>query len=282
MQWAGLRRAFPWRIGLLMCSIPALALAALLAWFRWELPPLEGYYLMAYWESSKSTERPENTTQIQWLYKAAPGRQSEPVIRQDIDSNGSGFPPIGLSSSARERGWTQLVKMPVQRWKSFELASFLQEDFYGNRTFREVIVEPLFTICVIPFLVLYVVVIMRQELAAEWRRLHEEVYGDEFTFDWRALWRQFKEQIREWKYRFIAGTKASLLNRQSDPKEQPFVTRNEKPFHAEADKPLRSEKPIVLATSPAKPKHHAIFPGAAAVRDGNVPPKPWHESQWID
>ena len=109
MQWPDLRRAFPWRTGLLMCSIPTLALAALLAWFRGELPPLEGYYLMAYWESSKSAERPENTTQIEWLYKAAPGRQSEPVNRQDVDSNGSGFPPIGLSSSARERGWTRLV-----------------------------------------------------------------------------------------------------------------------------------------------------------------------------
>ncbi len=28
MQWLVLRRAFPWRTGLLMCSIPALALAA--------------------------------------------------------------------------------------------------------------------------------------------------------------------------------------------------------------------------------------------------------------
>jgi len=34
MQWPDLRRAFPWRTGLLMCSIPTLALAALLAWFR--------------------------------------------------------------------------------------------------------------------------------------------------------------------------------------------------------------------------------------------------------
>jgi hypothetical protein len=281
MQWAGIRRAFPWRTGLLMCSIPALALAAFLAWFRWVLPPLEGYYLTAYWESSKSTERPENTTQIQWLYKAAPGRQSEPVISQDVDSNGSGFLLIGLSSSARERGWTQLVKMPIQKWKSFELASFLQEDLYDNRTFREVIVEPLFTICVIPFLVLYVVVIMRRELAAECRRLHEEVCGEEFTSDWRALWRQFKEQIRAWKYRLIAGIKASFSNPHSDSKEEPFVTRNENSFHAEPDKPLESEKPVVLADSSSKPKHHAIFPGAAAVR-GIVPPKPWDESQWID
>jgi len=60
MQWAGIRRAFSWRTGLLMCSIPALASAAFMVWFRWELPPLEGYYLTVYWESSKSTERYSN------------------------------------------------------------------------------------------------------------------------------------------------------------------------------------------------------------------------------
>jgi hypothetical protein len=199
MQWPVLRRAFPWRTGLLMCSIPALALAAFVAWFRWELPPLERYYLMTYWESSKRVESPESITQIEWLYKTAPGGKSEPIIRQDVDSNGAGFLPIGLSSSAHERGWIDLIKMPVQRWKSVELASFLQEDFYDNRTFGEVIAEPLSVICVIPLLVLYVVVIMRQELAAEWRRLYEEVYGDDFSSDWHVLWRRFREQLRAWK-----------------------------------------------------------------------------------
>ena len=58
MQWAGLRRAFPWRTGLLMYSLPALAFALFVAWFRWELSPLEGYYLMTYWESSKTLRSP--------------------------------------------------------------------------------------------------------------------------------------------------------------------------------------------------------------------------------
>lgn len=74
MQWPALRRVFPWRTGLLMCSIPALALAAFLARFRWELPPLEGYYLMVYWQSSKGAERPESTTQTEWLYTMSPGQ----------------------------------------------------------------------------------------------------------------------------------------------------------------------------------------------------------------
>ena len=88
--------------------------------------------------------------------------------------------PIGLSSSARQGGWTQLVKMPAQSWNSSELESFLQEDFYGNRTFGEVIAEPLFLLCVIPFIVLFGVILMRQELAEEWRQLYAE-----------PLWRRF-------------------------------------------------------------------------------------------
>lgn len=265
-----------------MCSIPTLALAAFPAWFRWELPPLERYYLMTYWESSKRVESPESITQIEWLYKTAPGRKSEPVIRQDVDSNGMGFLPIGLSSSAHERGWIDVIKMPVQRWKSVELASFLQEDFYGNRTFGEVIAEPLSFICVIPLLVLYVVVIMRQELAEEWRRLYEEIYGDDLSSDWHVLWRRFKEQLRAWKNRFVATTKASLPSRQSDSKEPLWIAGNKKSIRAEPDTLLRSEKPVVRVASPAKPKRHLIFPGAAAIRNDGLPPKPWDESQWID
>ncbi len=207
MQWLVLRRAFPWRTGLLLCAIPTLALVTFLAWFRWELPPLQRYYLMTYWDSSKHAENPASMTQIQWHYKSAAGRKSEIAIPQDVDSNGAGFLPIGLSFSAREGGWTQLVKMPVQRWKSVELANFLQEDFYNNRTFGEVIAEPGSFLCVIPLLALYAVVMMRQELAVEWRRLYEEVYGDEFIFDWNAVGSQFKKQIRGWKHRLFARCK---------------------------------------------------------------------------
>src|ERR1700744_1325348 len=112
MQWSVLRRAFPWRTGLLMCSIPALALAAFLAWVKLELSPLQRYYMMTYWESSKNVESPGSVTQIEWLYKAVPGRKSEIVIPQDVEANGPGLFPIGLSSSARERGWNELVKAP--------------------------------------------------------------------------------------------------------------------------------------------------------------------------
>jgi hypothetical protein len=282
MQWASLRRAFPWRTGLLICSLPTMALALFLAWFRWELPPLEGYYLTAYWESSRNIENPESTTQIQWLYKAAPGRKSEPVIRQDVDSGGSGFLPIELSSSARRWGWIQLQKTPIERVKSSELARFLQEGFYDNRSFRQVIVELLLYVYVIPFIVFYIAIMIRQELVAEWRRLCEELCEEEFTFDSHALLSQLSGQIGVWIYRQIASAKTGGARGESSPKEKPPQAANQNTPRPEIGSTFRSEKPSLSAVSPARPQRHLIFPGAAAVRNGNAQPRPWDESQWID
>jgi len=282
MQWPVLRRALPWRTALLMCSIPALALAVLLAWFRWELPPLERYYLMAYWDCSRHAENPESTIQIEWLYITAPGRKSQIAIPLDVDSNAAGFLPVGLSSSAREGGWNDLVKVPAQRWKSSELESFLQEDFYDHRTFGEVIAEPLSFICVIPLLVLCVAVMIRQELVCEWRRLYEEMYGVEFASDWTALWWKFSERLQDWKGHLLAGAKARLSRRQLEPEGKSFAAANQRSFLPEGGPPLSGAKPVVPVVSSAGSTRYMIFPGAAAIRNGNAPPKPWDESQWID
>lgn len=282
MQRFGFRRAFPWKTALLVGSIPALALTMFLVWLRWELPPLQAYYLVTYWESSKSAQKSASTTPIQWLYKAAPGRKSEPLIDQDVDSNGSGLVPIGLSFYARQNGWTQLVKTPVQNWRSSELENFLKEYFYGNRTFREVLSEPLFFIVVIPFILLFGVMLMKREIVEEWRELYAGPFGDDLIFDMPALWRRCKEQMNNWKGHLIANTKAGLSNRQSEPNEHAFAATNVKPYHAEVCTPLGCEKQVVLAASPVKPKRHLIFPGAEAIRNGDGPPKPWDESQWID
>ena len=282
MQWPVLRRAFPWRIGLLMGSVPALALAASLAWFRWELPTIQRYYLVTYWESSRHAETPASTTQVEWLYKAAPARNDEIVIAQDVEPNGAGLFPIGLSSFARERGWTELVKAPTERWKSSELESFLQEGFYDNRTFRQLIAEPLAFMYVIPFLVLYVGVTSRQELVLEWKRLHELCNEVEFEGELRAIWWKFQLQFRAWKQRVLGGTRASFPKPRIEPKEQPAVTANRGPFNPGDVTPLNRQNPVASTVSPAKPKRHMIFPGTGAISTGEVRPKPWDESQWID
>lgn len=267
---------------LLVGSIPALVSAVFLVWFRWELPPLQAYYLATYWESSQSAQKPASTTAIRWLYKAAPGHKSEPLIDQDVDSNGSGLVPIGLSSSARQAGWTQLVKTPVENWNSSELESFLKEDFYGNRTFREVLSEPLFFLTVIPFILLFEVILIKKEIIEEWRQLYAGPFGDDLIFDMPVMLRRCKGQINGWKVRLIANTKAGLSNRQSEPNEHAFAATSMKPYHAEVCTPLECEKQVDPAASPMKPKRHLLFPGAEAIRSGDGPPKPWDESQWID
>jgi hypothetical protein len=282
MQRFRFRRVFPWRTALLLGSIPALSLATLLVWFRWELPPLQAYYLVTYWESSKSAQKPASTTPIQWLYKAAPGRKSEPLIDQDVDSNGSGLVPIGLSFSARQADWTQLVEMPIETWNSSELENFLKEYFYGNRTFREVLSEPLFFLLVIPFILFFGVILMKREIVEEWGQLCAGPFGDDLIFDRPVLWLHFKEQMSDWKERLIANTKAGFFYRRSEPKEQALVATSTKPYHAEAGTPLRYEKQVVPAASPVNPTRRLIFPGAEAIRNGDGPPKPWDESQWID
>ncbi|WP_260705980.1 hypothetical protein [Edaphobacter flagellatus] len=159
---------------------------------------------------------------------------------------------------------------------------FLEEDFYGNRTFSEVIAEPLSFICVIPFLAFYVAVMIRQELAGEWRRLYEELYGIEFASDWSAVWWKFREQIQEWKHLLFARAKASLSAPQSEPKEPSANVANQRPSYGDHEISSRVDKPVVTVASSVEPKRHMIFPGAAAIRNGDALPEPWDKSQWIE
>jgi hypothetical protein len=175
-----------------------------------------------------------------------------------------------------------MVEMPVENWNSSELESFLKEYFYGNRTFREVFSEPLFFLVVIPFILLFGVILMKREIVEEWRQLYAGPFGDDLICDIPVLWRRCKEQMDGWKERLIANTKVGLSNRQSEPKEHAFVATNTKPYHAEVGTPLGCEKQVDSAASLVKPKRHLIFPGAEGIRRGDGPPKPWDESQWID
>lgn len=257
-------------------------LAALLAWLRWELPPLERYYLLAYWESSTSAERPDNTTQIEWLYKTAPERKSEPVTSQDVDSNGSGFLPIELSSSARERGWIDLIQSAAQRWNSSELANVLQENFYDSRTFTEVIAEPVCLICVILLIVLCGVIVMRQELVAEWRRLYEEICDARSAFDSHDLWARMNDRIRRSLSPQFASAWATLSRSESFLRDSPNCLSNAPTVHSGIGDVLTGGQADQSTCPSMAPQPHLIFPRAAASRAGSPLPKPWDESEWIE
>jgi hypothetical protein len=47
MRGTGFGRGFPWNTAVLICSVPVFVLLIIGVWFRWELPPLQAYYLKA-------------------------------------------------------------------------------------------------------------------------------------------------------------------------------------------------------------------------------------------
>ena len=278
MRWGGLPRVFPLRSVLLLCSVPLMAFGIFAAWFRWQLPPLKGFYLMAYWESSRTADNPENTTQFQWLNKTAPGRKSLPVIPHDVDSNGSGFLPIELSPAAHEQGWVHLEKTPVETVGSVQLEAFLQANLYDNLSFRQVLDLPLLYLSVIPFIVLYIAIWVREGLVAEWRQVYEEIQVNAFALDSRDFRNHFQNRIRPWIDSQIVGAKSRLLRFKS--------TSNLEPHRVVSEDAIRTEigdmKPHLSTAPLARSQRHSIFPGASAVSGGNLQPKPWDESQWID
>lgn len=278
MQWPPLPRAFPLRIALLISAVPAITLTIFLAWFGWGLQPLERYYLVAYWESSKSAKQPGSTTQIKWLFKAAPGWKSEPAIDVDVASGGMWNLSLELSSSANERGWISLAKSRPEAVNSAELEGLLQESFYGDRSFHEVIAELLLYASGVPFLVLYVAFMMKRELGIEWNRLREEALGSELTFNLVKPWSRFARRVRSWIGRRIGIEKARLQRDYSAIKTVPHTAVIPGVFQQPETSLLTGEKHDLQVP----PQRRSIFPGAVSLHNGKDQSQPWDESQWID
>lgn len=282
MRGTGLGRGFPWNTALLVCSIPIFVLLLFTAWLRWELPPLQAYYLKAYWECSKETSTAGDTSEIQWLYKSAPGRKSAPVIPHDVEFNGAGLLPIALSASARQDGWTQLVKLPAQTWPSPELEAFFKRDFYDGRTFLQVITLPMLLIYIVPLIFLFGTIYLRHEIVQEWRQLYSGPFGDDLIFDVPVLKRRLIASFKRWK----EGSNASSEARSSSSgivAAQASVKRaHESGFLSTESSPLSAGKPAVQTASSVKSTRRSIFPGARAQESSNKTFTPWNDSQWIE
>ncbi len=282
MQWLRFRAVFPWRIALLLTLLPTIPLLIFGVWFRWELQPLERYYLRAYWESSEGAKLPGSTTQIEWLFKAAPGRKSEPAIDVDVASGGMWNLSLELSSSANERGWISLAKSRPEAVNSAELEGLLQEAFYGDRSFRQVIAEPLLYASGVPFLVLYVAFVMKRELGFEWNRLREEALESELAFNLVKNWSQFARRIRSWNGRRMAVEKAPLQRGYSAVKTVPHAAVILDTVQQAEASSLMSEQ-YLPSSLKEPPQRRSIFPGrAASVHNTKERSKSWDESQWID
>jgi hypothetical protein len=301
MQLSRLRALFPWRIALLLALLPTIPLLVFGVWFRWELLPLERYYLRAYWDSSESAKQPGTKTQLQWLFKAAPGRKSRPVIDVDVASEGMRNLSVGLSASAFEQGWTMLEKGPRQWVGSAELEGFLKEDFYDNRDFSQVIAEPLLYGCTALIVLIYVAFMMKDGLRVEWRKLYADILEPllvpDSTWDlsldkrgiagrvrsWIGRWNGIKSLRFKWDKTIASTNHYPGMNRDfiaggmGDHDRRLATTVWQTPLSAPQDCESHS-----LNQSKKPAQKHSIFPGATSVHNANAHPKPWDESQWIN
>jgi hypothetical protein len=135
---------FPWVI-LVLVGLPILPLP-LAAWFWLVTPPLQNYYLIAYLDSTERPRQPAATTQVEWLYKTAPGRKPELVSETDVVSatgdKGSKL-PVKLSPRAVADGWREVVKSAPQKVDSVKLERYLETYVYDGKSFWRMFLQPL-------------------------------------------------------------------------------------------------------------------------------------------
>jgi hypothetical protein len=289
-------------------------------WLWWAVPPVDLYYSEAYFSSTMAHRNPTATTAVQWLYKAAPGRPDQLAVEADVVADGPGDQqdvrvPMHLSSTARNAGWTDLVRGPRAEYKAAELEPFLRDQFYGGRSFWRLF-EPAFRW---GLFVLFALLAAREWFvgkARERRLRRQEMWSESFRdrdHGWRVETRLFTwsrqllkrgadavaELIRKGTPNrtptsVAPATETKLQRpRQSSPgtaperhtKAAPSGGPNVSPSVAAEQRDTHSqvETTTVPPSPPKKPvKRHSIFPGKARQKTADEQPASWDESQWID
>jgi hypothetical protein len=309
VRWQRFADVFPWRIAALLVLLLGLQSLFFWTWFRWEVSPLQRYYFLAYFNCTEDAKHAGMQTQIQWLFKTAPGRKRLPIIAADIVSGGNGNVPVQLSLTAIDQGWTGIERSSPKWVNSEELEDFLQEDFYDQRGFWQLLAEPLLGGCVLLLVPVFLVLVIREELALEWSRLRRAVTGPAPVSDYSwgspadrrgiTRWLNSRIDIGKW-LRKLGPTRADPApdkRRKADANRGPIIddigsVQSSLPDRvphpdsgAQAVGRTISETPYERSSSnPRKrpAKRRSIFPGRAGVRGSNRKPKPWDESQWID
>jgi hypothetical protein len=278
-----------------LLGVPVVAFTA---WFIWEIEPLQSYYLLDYWQCSKTAEKAGSATEIRWLLKTAPGHRSLPAIPSDVTTGKAGNLSLHLSSAAIKSGWIGLEKSDPDLVYSGELKDVLGTNIYHDRSYPNFIALPLLEGCTFALtIVAFVVFTTRAELWREWKRLWREVIAaDSPSDDWwdappnrhgishpitpREWLGKVRSKLADWTNRSVGkptSEKVAILpalqgqSLSSPANIQPADSRTE----------LSSERP-----SQAEPKYPAqgqsIFPGARRVNGAPQEPIAWDESQWID
>ena len=104
-------RRFPWLIALVLLPFSGVLFLPLGLWYWVAYPPVQHYYLGAYFESAFVGDHSTVALPVQWLYKTAPGNERELAMVADVASDSADNDlhlPMKLSPRARDEGWTGL------------------------------------------------------------------------------------------------------------------------------------------------------------------------------
>jgi hypothetical protein len=301
MKLSRIRFAFPWRIALILALLPCLPLVGVWAWLRWEVPPLQRYYVIAYWHSSEHANQPDAKTQIRWLMETAPGRKRQWLFAPDVTEGGGSDLPLELSSFALEQGWTGIERTAVESVDSTEVEKLLREDFYDGESFRRLVNEPLLYAVAAWLLVAYLGFVMSGDIGYEWRQLRRAVseqqwssnYGRDRPENRDGMVARIRLRITHW----ISKQKTELewpsfghaISRRFSLKKLPnpeTVRGSDRPASTQVRGEVSTARQ--LATPPPshspKPKsqRRTIFPGSSASDPPHSQSEPWDESKWID
>ena len=301
MKLSCIRFAFPWRIAVILALVPCLPILAFWAWFRWEVPPLQRYYFVAYWDSSEGAKQPGVQTQIQWLMATAPGRKRRWCIGPDVTDGSQNGLSLKLSPAALEQGWVGIERTSGESMGSAELEGVLQEYFYDGESFRQLVNEPLLDGVATWVIVAYLAFMMKDDIGEEWRQLRREVsepkWSSEHGYDWPdnrdVTVAQIRSQITHWiderKTQLTWPNFSAAISRRSSRNKSSkaqSLRGSSRPVSKEVQDqvPTARQPATPLALNPAKllSQRRTIFPGLSASDAAQSPSEPWDESKWIE
>jgi hypothetical protein len=139
-------RRFPWLIAVVLLAFSGVLFLPLRLWYWLAYPPVQQYYLGAYFESRFMGDHSTVAVPVQWLYKTAPRTKRELAMVGDVVSDSADNDlhlPMKLSPSACAEGWSGLVLGPHERVAADKLSPYLQETFFDGESAWRLLLQPL-------------------------------------------------------------------------------------------------------------------------------------------
>lgn len=138
-------RRFPWLIALVLLAFSGVLFLPLGLWFWLAYPPVQHYYLGAYFESTFMGDHSTVAVPVRWLSKTAPGKKRELAMVADVVSDSTDnnlHLRMKLSPSARAEGWTGLVQGSPESVAADKLSPYLQETFFDGESAWRLLLQP--------------------------------------------------------------------------------------------------------------------------------------------